>query len=250
MLSLALPAALGFTLVLVRVSALMAAAPVFSSRTVPMRLKAGMAFVLALVAWTGAGSPLVPEPEGLSPLVALVLSEVALGLTAGLSSRLFVDAAQAAGQVAASAMGLGYGAMLDPHSGTDSSTVGELLSVLTLGAAVALQLPEEAVLWLVRSVQQAPPGAPVELGSLFSALTQQVVVALAVAVRVGWPLFVAALLGYAVLGLAGKAAPQLSLSNLGFSVTVLSGGTALYLAAPAGAEACARLALAVFRTGG
>ena len=66
------------------------------------------------------------------------------------------------------------------------------------------------------------------------------------AIRIAYPLFAASLFGYAVLGLLGKASPQLSLSNLGFGVSIMCGGGALYLVAPEGARVCAQAALTIF----
>jgi flagellar biosynthesis protein FliR len=75
---------------------------------------------------------------------------------------------------------------------------------------------------------------------------RQIIFAIALAIRVAYPLFAASLFGYTILGLLGKAAPQLSLSNLGFAVSILCGGGALYLVAPEGAQLCANAAITVF----
>jgi flagellar biosynthetic protein FliR len=139
--------------------------------------------------------------------------------------------------------------MLNPNSGADSSTLGELFGALTLAAALGLGVHTEAIAWLVRSVQDVPPGSTVELQSLASGVIRQIIIAIALAIRIAYPLFAASLFGFAVLGLLGKAAPQLSLSNLGFAVTLLCGGGALYLTAPAGAQLAAQAAVALFSRG-
>ena len=104
-------------------------------------------------------------------------------------------------------------------------------------------------MWVARSVQEVPPGATVELRSLAASLATQILLALTLAVRVAYPMFAAALLGYGVLGMLGKASPQLSLSNLGFGVSIVCGGGAVYLLAPQGAQLCAQAALQVFSRG-
>ncbi len=248
-MALALPLVLGFLLVLLRTGALVVAAPILSSKSIPARVKLAMSLVFSVAIFAAAGAPRVPLPGSFGALAALALSETALGLVAGLSSRLLLEAAQAGAQAASMSMGFGFGQVLNPNSNAESTSVGELYSTLALGVALALGLHREAVAWLALSVRQAPPGATVDVQSLASALVGQIIFGLTLAVRVGYPLFAAALLGYALLGLLGKAAPQLSLSNLGFGVTIVAGGGALYLMAPEGARICAQAAVRVFSRG-
>jgi flagellar biosynthetic protein FliR len=169
-----------------------------------------------------------------------------VGLTAGLASRILFEAASTGGQIAGNSMGFGFGALLDPSSGAQSSALGELYTALALGAAIAIGLHQEAISWLVRSVQQVPPGGVVDVPSLCRALVTQSVLSLALVTRVAWPIFAVTLLVYTVLGLIGRTAPQLQLGNLGFAGAILSGGTAFYLTAPAAAQLCARAAAELF----
>lgn len=242
----ALPHILGFFLVLTRISGLLATAPVLGSRSIPMRIKASLALALSILAFTASGAPQIAVPHDMLSLAALVLSEAVMGTVAGLSSRLVLDAAQFGGQAAGASMGIGFGQMINPNSGADSSTIGELYGALALGVALSLGIHTEAIAWIVRSLQEVPPGGTIDVQSLSSALIRQVIFAVTLAIRVAYPLFAASLFGYAVLGLLGKASPQLSLSNLGFGVSILCGGGALYLVAPEGARVCAQAALTVF----
>jgi flagellar biosynthetic protein FliR len=215
-----LPLILGFAMVLLRTSALVVTAPILSSRTLPPRIKLALAFTLGLTAWFGAGTPQVAVPNHFGGLAGLVISETLLGMVSGLSSRLLFDAAQAGGQAAANSLGFGYGQLVNPNSGADSSVMGELVAALALGAALSL-----------------------------NALIRQVIYAVTLAVRVGYPLFAAALFGYGALGVINRAAPQLSLTNIGFAVSIAAGGLTLYVVAPEGARMCAQAALQVFSRG-
>ena len=244
-----LPLILSFFLVLTRISGLLATAPVWSSRSVPVRIKAVLALALSVVTFSAAGLPQLAVPQDFFSLSALVVSELVVGAAAGLSARLLLDAAQFGGQAAGAAMGIGFGQMLNPNSGADSSTLGELFGAITLAVALGLGVHTEAITWLVHSVKEVPPGSTVEVQSLATSMIRQIIFAVALAIRVAYPLFAASLFGYAVLGLLGKAAPQLSLSNLGFAVSILCGGGALYLTAPAGAHLAAQAAVAVFARG-
>ncbi len=101
--------------------------------------------------------------------------------------------------------------------------------------------------WLARSVAVWPPGNHAELGTLAWHTVGQAVVAIALAVRLAFPILGAVLVGHLVMGLLTRMAPQLNLSNVGFSIAILAGGIALYLTAPSIAELAARAAIASFQ---
>jgi flagellar biosynthetic protein FliR len=243
---LPLPLLLGFVLVLTRLSGLVAAAPVLSSKSISMRIKMGLVLAISVLGFVSTGLPQIAIPSEFGQLAGLVVSELVVGLAAGLSSRLVLDAAQFGGQTAGSSLGIGFGQTLNPNSGADSSTIGEIYGALALAVALGLGIHTEAIAWVVRSLREVPPGGMVDMTSLCSAMIRQTIFAVALAIRVAYPLFAAALFGYGVLGLLGKASPQLSLSNLGFGVSILCGGGALYLAAPEAARMCANAALVIF----
>jgi flagellar biosynthetic protein FliR len=241
-----LAAAWGFGLVLVRTFGLLLGAPVLGARTVPVRVKAGLAFALAGAVWAAAGSPEVAPPETLWPLAAGVASETALGLLAGLAARAILQAALAAGQLASQAVGIGFGAMVDPTSGAESNGVSELLHMAAQAGAVALGIHREAIAWLARSAVAFPPGADHSLAELATRVVWESTGAAALAVRLAFPILAAVSLGHFTMAVAGRMAPQLNLSNIGFSISMLAGGGAFYLLAPSIADAVARLATGAF----
>jgi flagellar biosynthetic protein FliR len=243
------PLVLGFVLVLFRVSALMLTAPVLSSRSIPGRIKLALSLFVAVVGFVAAAMPKVAVPANFGALMGLVVAETVIGLSAGLASRLLLDAAQFGGQAASGSMGFGFGQIINPNSNADSTTIGELYSALALSVAVGLGIHREAIAWIVQSIQQVPPGGTLELASLASAMVRQIIYALTLAVRVAYPVFAAAVFGFGMLGALGKASPQLSLTNLGFAVSILAGGGAVYLVAPDGARVCAEAAFQVFSRG-
>jgi flagellar biosynthetic protein FliR len=245
------PTLFGFLLVLFRSAALCMTAPLLAMKAVPQRVRMGLAVALAFAAFAGAGFPRFAPAAGagVGPLVAGAAIETALGLIAGLSAQLAIDAAQAAGQMASVAMGLSYGSVLDPLHGADSTAIAELLSLLSVASLVVSGAHREAVAWLCRSVIEVPPGSAPDVAALAGAFVTQAIGAVALAVRMAYPILVAVTFGQIALGIVGRTAPQLSISSIGFCVTILAGGGALYVLAPPIAELAARTAAASF-TGG
>ncbi|HVE86082.1 MAG TPA: flagellar biosynthetic protein FliR [Myxococcales bacterium] len=244
------PALYGFALVLIRTSALFAVAPGLSSRNVPARVKLGAAAVIGWVAFTGAGMPPAPLPESLGALALGAGAEAVLGLLSGFASRAVLEAAAAAGQLAGLTTGLGYGALLDPASGAETTALGSLLGAAATGLAVELGLHRALLAELALSVRLAPPGAPPSLGPLAARALAQSLVCIELSVRLAFPVIAAGLFGHAAFGLLNRAAPQMNLSSIGFAVSLATGGLALSLAGPEIARACASAALAAVRVHG
>jgi len=249
MLALGLPLLQGFLLVLFRSGGLIVAAPVVGAGTIPVRVRLALVVVAALAAFAGAGAPAVQVPLEIGALAGAALAETAVGLSAGLSARLVLEAARAAGQVAGISMGLGYGAIVDPVSGADTTALGQLFGLAALAFAVALGLHREAFVWLARSVGSFPPGAAADLRTLAGAVVVHGLAGTVLAVRLAFPILTAVICGHLALGLLGRIAPQLNLGSMGFTIAILAGGAALYLVLPSAADAAARAALAALQRG-
>jgi flagellar biosynthetic protein FliR len=244
-----LPAAYGFALVLFRTSGLCMTAPLLSMRSVPGRVRIALAGALALVTFSGAGFPSAVVPASFLGLAAGAAGETVIGLVAGLVSRYALDAALAAGQLAGLSMGFGYGALLDPMNGTESTVVGQLFQMMALGAAVAAGIHREAITWLAISLTMTPPGSAASLVELAHHAVVQAIFATTLAVRLAFPLLAAITFGHATLGIMGRTAPQIQISSVGFSVAILAGGGAIYLLTPSIAHIAAQAAVEAFSKG-
>ncbi len=245
------PTLFGFLLILFRCSALCSTAPLFGMKTVPRRIRMGIALPLAFAAYAGAGFPaFAPQGGvGLGALISAAVVETTMGLVAWLCSRFAVEAAQAGGQVISVAMGLSYGSVIDPLHGAESTAISELMGMFAVAAMVAAGVHREAIVWLCRSVVAFPPGANVDLAALSSAVVSQAISATLLAVRMAFPVLVAVIFGHVSLGVISRTVPQLSINSIGLSVTILAGGWALYMMAPSLAALAARAAAVPF-TGG
>ena len=237
-----LPMAASFLLVVIRCASLFAVAPLFGLPAIPARVRMAAAVSVSTAAFLGAGAPAFAGWEHADRLVVAALSEALLGLTAGLAARIVLDAAAAAGSAIGMCMGLSVGATYDPIHGSESPAVAQILSILALAFAVAAGIHREAVAWLCRSVVDIPPGSPVAVDQLASRVVTQAIAAIALAVRLAFPVLSAVTIGHLSLNLLNRTTPQLGLSNIGFAVALLAGVGSLYLAAPAAARMAAEAA--------
>lgn len=234
------PLAVGFLLTLFRCVSLFAVAPVFGTDSVPATIKMSVALPVSFAVFTGAGSPAFAAWQSMPALVTAALCETLLGLAAGAGARFAIEAAYAAGQLASQGMGLGFGSILDPFEGADSTAIAQLFGMLALGAVLAVGGPREIVVWLSRSTLQMPDARHLDVARLSMHVVTSALGGISMAVRLAYPVLSAVLVGQVAMGLLGRVAPQLSLGALGFSVTILCGGGIVYIVAPSVAEVVAR----------
>ena len=235
----------GFGLLFFRAAALLSTAPIFSARTVPARVRLTLALLLAFVA-ASTSTPL-SVPSATAALLIAIATETALGLVVGLTARAFLEAGQAAGHTLGLSAGLGFGATLDPTNGAPSTGVGELVNALALLAALGLGLHRDVIAWFCASAQASPPGAVIDVWALSEAAVKGAIEATALAVRIAIPVAAATTCAHVVLGLVGRAVPQMSLGNLGFAVPLLAGGWALSRGAEDMAAIVARASIGALR---
>ena len=210
-----------------RVSALMLAAPVFSSAQIATRVRIILALAIAALI-----APLLPAPPAVDPLsalgVLLALREIAVGLAMGFVMQVVFGAVVVAGHSIAMSMGLGFAMSVDPQNGVQVPVVSQLKVVL----ATLLFLAIDGHLMLLAAVadsfavlpvaSSAPPAAVVATGSqLFAS-----------ALLLGLPTLTAILIINVAFGVITRAAPQLNIFAVGFPVTIIAGFLFMMLALP------------------
>jgi flagellar biosynthetic protein FliR len=243
------PTLFGFLMVLFRSAALCSTAPLYGMKSVPARLRLGLSILLAYAAFAGAGFPPLATGGAVGPLLTGAFTETIIGFSAGMAARFALDAASAAGQIIATSVGLSFGATVDPVHGAETTSVGELVSMMALGAMLVAGLHRELVAWLCRSVVTIPPGAHLEIPRLAAAVVAHAISAVALSVRMAFPVMAAVTFGHVALGVVGRTAPQLNISSVGFSITILAGGGVFYMIAPTVAEMAAHAAQDVLARG-
>jgi flagellar biosynthesis protein FliR len=245
-MELILPTLYGFGLVLFRAAGLCITAPLLGLSTVPSTVRIAAAGAIAFAGSSASGMPPVDLPSSLLNLVAQVFAQTMIGLAAGFAARICLEGAMAAGQLASLSMGLGYGALLDPVNGAESTAIGQLMHLAALGLAVAAGIHREAIGWFCQSLVVVPVDSPLDWAALCQGVVVQIIGSCALTVRLAFPLLVAITFGHGVMALMGRAAPQVNVSSVGFSVTIIAGGGALYLLIPDLAAAAAQRAIEAF----
>ncbi|HEU4620519.1 MAG TPA: flagellar biosynthetic protein FliR [Gammaproteobacteria bacterium] len=225
---------------LARIAAMLAAAPLFGARTVPVRLRAALGFALAIVA-----APLVPAPAGIEPFspegAVVLLREAAIGAGLGFLLQMAFGAVAMAGEIVAFGMGLSFASIVDPERGVGAPLVGQYFVVLATLLFLALDGHLALISLLVESFRSLPPAATGLTSGGFLELAGWGARMFEAAVLVALPAAAALLVASLSIGLIARSAPQLNVFAVGFPLTLMLGIVALAVGLPALAPQFERL---------
>lgn len=216
----------------VRIAALLTVAPVFGTRSVPVRVRMGLALALTLVVAPVVSSRL-PDVELFSAQGVLVTGQqVLVGLSIGFAMRLLFTVLEVAGQLVAQLMGLGFAAMVDPQSGVQVPVVSQLYVIVATLAFLAL----DGHLLLIRALADSfealeIAGAGVGQDALWALVAQGGWV-FSSALLVALPSMAALLVVNLAFGVMTRAAPQLNVFAVGFPVVLILGFVIMLITLP------------------
>ena len=220
-----------FTLVLTRVSGLMATAPIFGTTEAPMTVRALLSVMLAALVMPTQWGASLPMAGAMPQYLVFIGSELLLGACLGLGISVFLTGIQMAGELMSRIGGLNMSDVFDPTFNADVPIFSRLL-VLTATAVFMLIGGHRIVMaGLLDTFQSIPPGHGVALildssqaaggGFLhalvetFSLLTSE---SFSLGIRASMPVVTAILLATFVLGLISRTLPQMSILAVGFGL--------------------------------
>lgn len=198
-------------IVFLRVGAMMAVLPAFGERSVPERVRLGLALAFtAVVAPAVAGEVAAGQAAG---PVAVFASEVFAGLLMGVAIRLFVLALQTAGTIAAQATSLAQifgNAIVDPQP-----AMSHVMIIAGLALAVLLGLHVKVAELVVLSYAIFPVGRLPGPDDVMGWGVGQVGRMFALAFTLAAPFVIVSLLYNLSLGVINRAMPQLMVAFVG-----------------------------------
>lgn len=211
----------GLLTVGVRLSGLMLFAPFFGSVVIPTRIKAMLVLALTLLLFPVVGHSLAAPSLGHWPM--LVFTEFLIGAGMGIATNLIFEAAQLGGQVLGIQMGFSLVNILDPQTQVDTTVIPLFYQSIIM----LLFLRMDVEYWLLRAVGNSyiylPPGTGHINGIFTLAILRTAGDIFGLGVQIAAPVLAATLAADIVLGLLGKASPQMPLMLLGPAVKTLLG---------------------------
>jgi flagellar biosynthetic protein FliR len=227
------PQATLFMLIATRLSAMLAVAPVFSSRVIPVRVKAGLIIVISFVALPGVAELGGTVPDGILPFLMLAVKEAIIGFAFGLIAQFLFAAIQTAGAFIDTSAGFAIGQTLDPTSGVTISVLGRWYNLIAISCFIALGGAQLLVAGIVRSFALAPPLAQLNMSVAVEGVLARADDILLVAVMVAAPIIAALIITDVTLGIISRAVPQMNVFLVGMplKIIVALAGSAILLPA-------------------
>ena len=228
-----------------RIAAVIAVAPIFGARTVPVRVRLGLALVLTMVV-----APVLPPAPALDPLSAqgllVTIQQVLIGSAMGFAILLVFSAFVLGGQVFAMQMGLGFASMVDPQRGVQVPMVSQFY--VLFATLVFLSLNGHLILIQVvadsfRSMPVAPTGlTTVGIWTLVGWGKQM----FAGAVLIALPAIATLMIVNLAFGVMTRAAPQLNIFAVGFPISMTVGFVVMMVMLPTAVPQLQHLVTSVF----
>lgn len=214
---------------MLRISALMLSAPVFSLRALNTRVRVLLALVLTLMVY-----PLHNWPR-IDPLTAPGLLEmfnqITLGVLMGLMLQVVTAAILLAGQSISNAIGLSIATLIDPNMGNVPVIAQFLIIISTL---IFLGLGGHALLLglLIDSFSSLPIGKHLLSQQAWTGLLTWSSMIFLGGLLMALPVMVTLLFINIGLGVASRAAPALNIFSVGFPAMVVVGFGVLFISLP------------------
>lgn len=213
-----------------RILAVFSVAPVFSSRSFPLRAKIGLAFLIALAVQASLpDGPLVGVND--KDAAGVVVQQVLVGVSIGFAVRLIFASMELAGEVVGFQMGLNFAAFFDPTVNSQSSAMGRFFSQLSLLLFIVTNAHLLVIGAFVSSFRAFPVGQPLILALSQMQLHQLGADIFTSAFWIALPVVGMLLFANLALGVISRVAPQMNIFAVGFPITLSIGilGVALTL---------------------
>lgn len=222
----------GFVLTFFRVAGLMLMAPLFGSGRVPRRVKLMMALVMALAMIGNVNVMAWTMPQNLGQMVVGLISELLFGLALGLLVSMVFIAAQWAGSMISTQIGLSISEVFDPQFGGGGSIIGDLYFMLCTATFLILGGHRQLVMGTHESLVHLPPLSILFDRDLFDLLLGGLTAATTLAMRLAAPLFVTMIVVDVAMGCISKTVPQLNVMSAGMAIRGLLGVIVMYVGVP------------------
>jgi len=203
-------------LVFARVAGIFASAPILSDQRVPLMLKAGCSFLIAVVLLPVLAVPAVPT--ALLPFAFAAAKELAVGAALGFIAGMVLAVVQTAGDLADFQAGFGFAGLVDPTFDYPPSIIGRLQYLLAWLVFLGLNGHH----YLLTGVADSFRTLPLATFSVNPAVGEGVFVLAArlfvITVKIAAPVMGAVFLADIAIGMVARTVPQMNILVVGFPV--------------------------------
>lgn len=207
---------------LTRILGLISIAPPFGSASVPLLIKILLGTAIAFTIGHG-----IPIPAGIDPMsmtgLLILAQQFLIGLSMGFAVRIIFAAVEMAGELTSMGMGLGFAVFFDPQSQGRSSVLNQFYSLVATMVFLSMN-GHLIVLSILADSFNTLPITPDPISAAgFHMIAKWGANIFSVGLQIALPLVTALLITNFAMGILTRAAPQLNLFGIGFTITLMAG---------------------------
>jgi len=221
----------GVMLIFLRVAAIVFSAPVLDTNTIPAVFKAGLAIAVSILLLPVVDTVVTVRGLSLMTFVIGVFSEIAIGVTIGLSVKLLFSGIQLAGQIVGYQMGFAVANVVDPATSAQIPILAQFYNLTAMLVFLAINAHHLFFSALVDSYTILPPLSmhisPQLVGMMRLAANMFVV-----AIKVGAPLIAVMLMVSVALGMVARTVPQIHIFIVAMPLKIVIGLVFLLMVSP------------------
>jgi len=212
-----------FSLILIRVSVILLMFPFFSSRVIPVLVKAGLVLIITIILFSVIDNKGIEFPDTLCGIVQMITAELIIGMILGLLVRMIFEGIMMMGQLVGFQTGFAITNILDPQSGMQVSILSNMAYLVAM--VVFLILNGHHI--LLNAVRESFEIINVGSLSLDRRIFQEIINAsgdmFVIAIKIGAPAIAALLLTNIAFGLITKLIPQMNIMIVAFPIQIVIG---------------------------
>jgi len=210
-----------FMLASLRIGAFLVVSPIFGSTAIPVQVRVIVAAFLAVMVM---GYSDVPDIESFSELriIGVMITELLIGIAAGLILTIWFSAAVLAGEKIATSAGLGYAAQIDPNSGGQTPVVSQMLSLFMIILFLGVNGHLVVLRTMLESYDYLPIGAMPAWGAFIKGGIGAASAMFVAASIIMLPIAIIMLLINLAVGVITRSSPQLNLFSFAFPISLLA----------------------------
>lgn len=214
---------------MLRISALMMSAPIFSLRALNVRMRVLLAAALTWMVYPLYSWPALDPVSGAG--MVEVFNQISIGLIMGLSLQVITAAIVLAGQSVSTAMGLSMASLMDPNLG-NVPVISQFMLIFSTLIFVGLGGHAMLLGLVVDSFASMPIGKGLLTAGAWAQFVKWSSMIFLGAVLLALPVMVTMLFINIGIGVVTRAAPSLNIFSLGLPVMIVAGFFILVVALP------------------
>jgi flagellar biosynthesis protein FliR len=219
-----LPAlAAAFLLVFARTGTMLMLLPGLGEQNISARMRLTFALILAAILLPLHRSAYHIDPGTLGPALVMLVEEILVGATLGVTARLTISALEVAGSVIAQQLGLGFVTAVDPTQGEQGAIIGNFLTLLGITLFFATDMHHLVIAALSDSYTLFAPGEVPAVGDAAALITRTVAGAFRIGIQLSAPFLVFGLLFNIALGVLSRLMPQMQVFFVALPLSILLG---------------------------